>query len=158
MIDLSEHLGLIPHVIKSMSLPVHMHDEAFSEGLVIMAVASTKFDPGMGVPPGAYLAQRLRWGLKSWQHREMKQLTVELSDRLSLPMSHEEEIQARRDLDQLLYVAARRLNAPEYVALLGAVYGARQNELANILGKNAQQLEALRMSAREKLRNSLRLL
>jgi len=60
-------------------------------------------------------------------------------------------------LDRIIYIAARRLNAPEYVALLGAVYGVRQGELAHVLGKNAIQLEALRLSAREKLRHELRL-
>ena len=156
MIDVTEHLGLIGHVVRSMSIPPYLHDEACSEGLVLLAIAAPRYDPSYGVPAGAYLAQRLRWGLKSWQQRELRQRAEELP--LDVPLSHEEAIEARRLLDQLIYVAARRLNAPEYVALLGAVYGARQEELAAVLRKSASQLAALRYSARTKLRQELRLL
>ena len=158
MIDLADHLGLVHHVVRAMSIPPRLHDEAYSEGLVVLAVAGAAYDPERGVPEGAYLAQRLRWGLQSWQRREMRHAAEELTDRLALPMTHEQSIEARRDLDQLLYVAARRLGANEYVALLGAVYGVRQNELAQILSRNPAQLEQLRDKAREKLTNELRLL
>lgn len=156
MIDAGEHLGLIHHMVNAVGVPSHLHDEAFSEGLVLLAYAAVSYDEEHGVPEGAYLAQRLRWGLTSWMRREIRHVTSKLDDRH--PYSHEAEIEARRALDRLIFVAARTLNAPEYVALLGLVYGVRQEELAAILQKNATQLEALRLSARAKLRHELRVL
>lgn len=157
MIDVANHLGLVHSTIRRLNVPTYLHDEAYSEGLVLLAVAAPHYDPERGVPEGAYLAQRLRWGLKDWMHREIRHVACQL-DEGQRGYSHEDAIEARRALDRLIYVAARKLNAPEYVALLGAVYGASQTELSSILRKNGTQLEALRQSARLKLTHELRLL
>lgn len=155
---IADHIGLVHHVINRLGIPEYMRDEAYSEGLVVLAVAGTKYDPERGVPMGAFLAKRVRWGLKDWIDSEIKHRHLHELETANLTTNPSDAMEARRELDQLIHVAAKVLNIPEYTALLGMVYGAREPELSNVLKKNGAQLEALRMSARAKLKHEMRLL
>lgn len=152
MIDIAEHIGLIWHVIATMAIPPHLRDEAFSEGLVIAAVAAGRFDEQFGVPPGAYLAQRLRWGLRTWRQHELRHHTDSLPDDLLHADSN-----ARLDLDDLLR-AAHALNDNEYVALIGEAWGLSRSEISWALYKNPRQLAAIRAIGRLKLEHELSML
>ena len=158
MIDASEHIGILHHVVQSatMSIPYHMRDEALSEGLVLLTQAAKSYDPKRGVPAHFWLAKKLRWGLQNWKLRESHaapdgalswQEGVDEEPKYDPVGLHE----ARLELETLVELAKDTLTDKEYLTLFGPAFGLHMKELSHLLGANPTQIKAIRTRARDRI-------
>lgn len=153
-VDPSEHIGMLHHVVQSatLNMPDFLKDEALSEGLVLLTQAAQSFDYRHRVPPGHWIAIKLRWGLLNWRNREaykhgMDQYIEDSPEELMREVL--EDAEAALALRELLIECQARLPADVYLALVGPAYGLHMKELSHMLKANPNQIKALQIRGRK---------
>lgn len=144
----TEYLKQLDNMIIHLNVPYHMRDEAYSEGLVIIAEAMMDYDPERGVPEPAWINKRLKWRLFSWMKSEFVRSDIyPLFETDTSPMSTESSAM----LNDLLYRMINLSNLKERTALIASVCGYHPSEISSMLRVNGQQLKQLVTSARNQL-------
>lgn len=158
MIDASEHLGMLHHVVRSaiLDIPDNLKDEALSEGLVLLQMACMSYDPSYRVPPHYWIAQKLRWGLKNWKHREFSKHgqnnTFMGDDEEQEPYySPEEAIQAALELGHLVETCQEVMSHEEYFAFMSWAVGFQMKEVTKYLHANPAQVRSMQHEAKKRV-------
>lgn len=145
--DPSEHIGLVGHVVRQMGISGDLAEECFSEGLVILAVASQKFDESRSLPLANWLARNLRWGISNWLSRQRP--TVELPEAIEAPR---DPIWSQIELKEVLVLAKEILEPAEFLVVMGKAYGYKGKEMAKVLGCSEGQVSRLHQRGVAKLK------
>lgn len=149
--ELGDYIQIIHEQVRKANVPYDQRDEAFSEGLVVLAEALKTFDETRGIPIRAYIRKRLRWSLFSWMRAELSIIDGRFYLGDTDPMADASNVDEFDLLDALLWAWDAQLTDAERKTLLGFAEGMNSAEVGRIVRANGKQLVALRASALAKL-------
>ena len=141
-----------------MSIPYHMRDEAASEALLAAYEATLSFDQERGVPEAAWIAMKVRWGIKTMLAREYRrhsQSLDELEDGLNPPQFRGRDDIKNSDLMQDLAVALASIDPQAARLLILYAMGYPIAQLSHEFKATGPMLQWRRTQAMEVLRNAI---
>ena len=161
-VDPAKHLPLIHRVINQMHLYGDLKEEAYSEGLVVIAEAAKEYDPSKGVPVAHWLAKNIRWGLATWITKQRETVSLDRprgpnnkslydvpKEALAAP---QDALSGRTELTELLGRMQQILTQDERLVLLYSAAGYKGIEIAKMSGMSPVQVSLLKTSAQKKLK------
>ena len=157
--EAERYLGLIEYIIDKLRVYDQVRDEAYSEGLVILAEALASYDPSAGVPLTGYVAQRLRWGLMQWMRALRTEYSLDALPYLpaATPRAYSlaQAASARATLEVVFATCATELDEYERYVVLSRAGGTLPADIALALSLTVSQCAAILTAARRKLRRAV---
>lgn len=177
---------IIGATINKLNIPPHVRDEAESEAWVILAAALDNHNESFGVPLAAHVALRLRWGLKTWMGKSIRDSegTIQLAFRDGasagtdfgaeaangeygrLPIEpfdpdslrdYDHEAECAVLLATVLDLCDTVLTTKERICILGTAIGLYPAEVSRLAKVNGKGIKANVASARDKLKIALKM-
>lgn len=146
MEELDQHIPLIYRVIGQMGLKGDTAEEAFSEGLVAITIASTTFNPDKDVPLANWLAMNVRWSLRRWIAKQHQNIPLEYLP--SEPEHPEIPIEFNEVIDKMQSV----LSEKERKVLLAHAYGFTGKRISEVMKISEKQVTQIKQRAQRKLK------
>lgn len=146
VVDPSQHLRLIHRVIRQMNLYGDLAEEAYSESLVTIVEASKTYDAEKG-PLASWLANNIRWSIRSWIARQ---------NRFSAQYLYADVEDTRFDfssveVDELVAKMKHILTDTEFKVLVLTAVGYSGKEIEQKLSMSAVQITRTKQKARMKM-------